>query len=683
MDVDLEVADARVPVAALFDFRSENGMSDSRAGTTAPVDKPVFYISVGLLAATVLLTAALPKRADGFFTALQHAIVVNASWYYVLVVAVILVSVLLFAFSSLGHIRLGPDHAQPEYSFVSWFSMLFAAGMGIGLMFFGVAEPVMHFLNPPHGPGGSVDAAREAMIITYFHWGLHAWGIYAIVALVLAYFSYRHDLPLTLRSALYPLIGERIYGPIGTAVDVFAIIGTTFGVATSLGFGVEQINTGLNYLFGVPKGNVAQVVLIVLTTLIATGSVVLGLDKGIKRLSELNIVLALALVLLVLVVGPSVLLLQTFMENTGSYLADLVGKTFNLYAYDPTDWLGGWTIFYWGWWMSWAPFVGLFIARISRGRTIREFVLGAMLGPTLFTLLWMTVFGNTAIELILHRHADALASAVDSDASIALFKFFEYVPFSELLSMLAIVMVMVFFVTSADSGAMVLNMLSSGGRDDTPAIRRAFWMGVIGLTAIVLLLAGGLSALQTAAIAGALPFSLALLAGIWGFARALSLDHAKRVALQATNMAPPAPGQWQRRLSNLLSFPDRREVHEFQGSVMLPVMREFAAELAGHGLDAQVLDQRAERDAVRLEVRHGDELDFLYEVVNRPHPLPDGALVGTAIDDLSESERYYRAEVHFTEGSQDYDVMGLSREQLLADLLEQYEKHLHFLHLLR
>jgi len=658
-------------------------MNDSRAGTSAPIDKPVFYASSGVLVATVLLTAVLPEAADEFFAGLQQMIVTNASWYYVLVVAVILVSVLFFAFSSLGRIRLGPDHAEPEYSFVSWFSMLFAAGMGIGLMFFGVAEPVMHFLNPPHGEGGGIDAAREAMVITYFHWGLHAWGIYAIVALVLAYFSYRHDLPLTLRSALYPLIGERIYGPIGTAVDVFAIVGTTFGVATSLGFGVEQINSGLSYLFDVPKGNLVQVLLILLTTAIATASVVLGLDKGIKRLSEINIVLAIALLVMVLIAGPSVLLLQTFMENTGSYLAELVGKTFNLYAYEPTDWLGGWTIFYWGWWMSWAPFVGLFIARISRGRTIREFVLGAMLGPTLFTLLWMTVFGNTAIELILHQHADALASAVDMDASVALFKFFEYVPFSEMLSMLAIVMVMIFFVTSADSGAMVLNMLSSSGRDDTPISRRIFWMVIIGITAIVLLLAGGLSALQTAAIASALPFSLALLAGIWGFARALSLDHAKRVALQATNVLPPGPGHWQTRLSNLLQFPDRQEVSMFQDSVVLPAMQEFGSELAGHGVDAEVLDQRTQRDAGRLEVRHRGEPDFLYEVVSRPHPLPDEALVGTAIEDLSESQRYYRAEVHFTEGSQDYDVMGWSRDQLITDLVEQYEKHLHFLHLLR
>ncbi len=655
----------------------------STSTVPAELNKPVFYASAGLLIGLVLLAAFLPDATNEFFASLQSSIVTNASWYYVLVVAVILVSVLLLALSSLGQTRLGPDHAEPEYSFVSWFAMLFAAGMGIGLMFFGVAEPVMHFLTPPLGSGGDVTAAREAMIITYFHWGLHAWAIYAIVALVLAYFSFRHDLPLTLRSALYPLIGERIYGPIGTAVDVFAIVGTTFGVATSLGFGVEQINSGLNYLFAVPKGEGTQILLILGTTIIATGSVLLGLDKGIKRLSELNIVLAVVLVLLVLGVGPTILLMQALLQNTGAYLADIVGKTFTLYAYDPTDWLGGWTIFYWGWWMSWAPFVGLFIARISRGRTIREFVLGAMLGPTAFTLLWMTIFGNTAIELILNQGAAELATAVDADASVALFRFFEYVPFSSTLSVLAIIMVIIFFVTSADSGAMVLNMLSSHGRDDTPAARRVFWMAMIGATAIVLLLAGGLSALQTAAIAGAFPFSLALLAAIWGFVRALRVDHAKRQVLLITPSAPPAPARWQARLRNLLSYAREEETATFIADTVVPALNDFAAELRSHGLDADIVDELGENGSVRLEVLHGDEIDFVYAVVNRAHPLPDEALVGKALEELCETERYHRAEVHFMEGSQDYDIMGWTREQVLADLLEQYERHLHFLHRLR
>lgn len=648
----------------------------------APIDKPVFYTTTVLLVAFLASTAAAPEAAGELFSKIQAGIVINASWYYVLVVAIILVSSVFIAVTRFGDIKLGPDHAEPEYSLVSWFSMLFAAGMGIGLMFFGVAEPVMHFLEPPNGEGSTVAAAKEAMTLTFFHWGLHAWATYAIVAVILAYFGYRHDLPLTLRSALYPLFGERIYGPLGTAVDVFAILSTTFGVATSLGLGVEQINSGLNFLFGVPKTIGVQIGLIVLTTALATVSVVMGLDAGIKRLSEINIILAVLLLVGVLALGPTVYLLQAFMQNSGDYLSELVGKTFNLYAYEPTDWLGGWTIFYWGWWISWAPFVGLFIARISRGRTLREFVFGALAGPTLFTLLWMTVFGNSAISLILDQGMVDLASAVQQDESVALFKFLESFPFSEALSMLAIAMVMVFFITSADSGAMILNMLSSNGRDDTPLPRRIYWMAIIGASALVLLLAGGLSALQTAAIASALPFSVVLLFAIWGFVRALSVDHAKRQTLSTATVGPaggPKSSDWKVRLQNLLYYPDQQDVCAYIEDTVVAAMREFAEELQGNGLRTDV-EVAPQAEQATLSVIHGDEIDFQYVVVSRRHAKPEEALLG---EEQDESSSYYRAEVHLQEGSQDYDLMGWSREQVLHDLLEQYEKHVHFLHVLR
>lgn len=647
----------------------------------APLNAPVFYISVTALALIVGGSALAPEYAGRLFASIQNAIVINASWYYVLVVAIILVSTLAVALTRFGEIKLGPDHSEPEYSLLSWFAMLFAAGMGIGLMFFGVAEPVNHFLAPPQGAGGTIVAAREAMNLTFFHWGLHAWATYAIVAVILAYFAYRHGLPLTLRSALYPLIGDRIYGPIGTAVDVFAILSTTFGVATSLGFGVEQINSGLNILFGVPKSVVVQVGLIVLTTALATVSVVLGLDVGIKRLSEINIFLAVALLVGVLAFGPTVYLLQMFMQNTGGYLADLVGKTFNLYAYEPTDWLGGWTIFYWGWWISWAPFVGLFIARISRGRTLREFVFGALAAPTLFTLLWMTVFGNSAISLILDQGMVDLATAVQQDESVALFKFLETFPASTALSMLAIAMVIVFFITSADSGAMVLNMLSSNGRDDTPLLRRVFWMAMIGVTALVLMLAGGLPALQTAAIVSALPFSVVILLSIWGFVRALSIDHAKRQTLMLTHVGPTGGSEstdWKLRLQNLLQHPTQTDVNAFIEDTVVVAMRQFADELKTHGLEVRL--EAGSAAQAKLSVLHGDEIDFQYSVVGRVHRTPDEAMRS---DDDSDGDSYFRAEVQLNEGSQDYDVMGWTQKQVLQDILEQYEKHLHFLHVLR
>ncbi|HCW94646.1 MAG TPA: choline transporter, partial [Pseudomonas sp.] len=493
---------------------------EAQTSSPSTINRPVFFGSAIILLALLIYSIGFQENAQTVFSDAQAWIIANVSWLYILAVAVILLMVTLVALSRYGDIKLGPDHSVPDYSYLTWFAMLFSAGMGIGLMFFGVAEPVMHFLSPPIGDGSTALAAREAMKITFFHWGLHAWAIYAIVAMILAYFAYRHGLPLTLRSALYPLIGERIYGPIGHAVDIFAIIGTVLGVATSLGLGVTQINTGLNHLYGVPVSIPVQIGLIVATTLLATISVVTGLDKGVRRLSELNLSLALLLLLMVLIAGPTVFILQTFVQNTGSYFSEIINKTFNLYAYEPNDWIGGWTLFYWGWWLAWSPFVGLFIARISRGRTIREFVAGVLLVPTGFTLLWMTVFGDTAIHMILWEHLDSLGKAIEQDSALALFVFLEQFPFSSLVSLVAIVMVVVFFVTSADSGALVVDMLASGGHQGTPTWQRVFWAGSMGAAAIALLLADGLTALQTATIASALPFTIALLCSMWGLLKA-------------------------------------------------------------------------------------------------------------------------------------------------------------------
>ena len=647
-------------------------MTRNERGVARRLDPPVFYGASIVLLVTVLSAALWPEATGSFFKSLQNGIVANGSWYYVIVVAIILLAVFVFSLTRYGSIKLGPDHVEPDYSFVSWFAMMFSAGMGIGLMFFGVSEPVMHFMNPPVGEPGTVTAAREAMKLTFFHWGIHAWAMYAIVALVLAYFGYRHDLPLTIRSALYPIFGEKIYGPLGVSVDVFAILSTITGVATSLGLGVLQINSGLAYLFDLPGNLTVQIILIAGITALATISVVMGLDAGIKRLSEINIVFAVLLLVGILAFGPTVLLLQLFVQNTGDYLADLVSKTFNLYAYTPTDWLGGWTIFYWGWWLAWSPFVGLFIARISRGRTIREFVMGALMGPAAFTLLWMTVFGNSAIELILHQGAASLGEIVQQDQSVALFKFFEYLPGAEVLSFIAVIMVVIFFVTSADSGALVVNMLASNGEDETPVWQRIYWTATIGVTAAVLLVAGGLPSLQTATIASALPFSIALLFAIWGFWRALRDDMAKRDALSFQTVAD-ASIPWEQRLDNLLQFPSRQQVSDFLNGVVLPAMNRFSGELDARGVRAQVV-RREDTVEIQLEVYHGDELDFVYLVQGNEMRMPDSPI---AVDD--SARLYWRAEVHLYEGGQDYDVMGWNEEQIVNDILDQYSRHLNYL----
>ena len=652
----------------------------------AKFDPPVFYTATGILLLLVAYAVLFPEDATARFQSMQNTIVTYMGWYYVLIVAILLVTVVVISMSRLGDIKLGPEHEKPEYGFWSWLAMLFSAGIGIGLLFFGVAEPVMHYMNPPDADPGTIEAAREAMILSIFHWGFHVWAIFAGVALILGYFSYRHNLPLTLRSALYPMIGERIHGPIGHAIDVFAIVSTVCGVATTLGFGVLQMNSGLNHLFGIPVGEITQVILIVVTTSLATISVVVGLDAGIKRLSQLNMGLAALLCLTILILGSTVFLFQAFVQNLGSYLSVLVNRTFNLYAYAPTDWIGGWTIFYWGWCLSWSPFVGLFIARISRGRTIREFAVGTLLMPTLITIIWLTVFGNSAIKFIRDEGLQSLADMIQKDQSLALFQFLEQFPLSQALSGLAIILVVIFFITSADSGAMVMNMLSSHGRDDTPAWQRIFWSAIIGVVAIALLLAGGLASLQTAAIASALPFSIILLVAIYGLIKALRMDSAKKDA-QSAPVAPISarnPVSWERRLRNLVQLPSLQEVHEYIRETAEPALRKFAAQMQKNGFVAEVTEE--ENAVIHLTVYQGDEVDFLYSIHPKAHLKPNAYNPDAVLDDSHDDgspDKYFRAEVHLSEGGQDYDVMGWTSDQLLTDILSQYERHLQFLHSLR
>lgn len=643
------------------------------------LNKKVFVSASAIIIALLLFAAALPNQAQNLFTIVQSSIIDNGSWFYVLTVAFIFFFVIFLGFSRYGDIRLGPDHATPDYSMLTWLSMLFAAGMGIGLMFFGVAEPLMHYLSPPTADKGSVAAVQEAMKMTFFHWGLHAWAIYAIVALVLAYFSYRHSLPLTLRSALYPLIGDKIYQWPGHLVDVFAVVSTVFGVATSLGLGASQVNAGFNYLFGIDVSVTNQILIMTGVIGLAVISVTTGLDKGIKILSETNMILAVILLIFIFVLGPTVFLLQAYLQNIGDYLADIVHNTFNLFAYKKTDWIGGWTIFYWGWWLAWAPFVGLFIARISRGRTIKEFIIGVMLIPTCFTLFWMTIFGNSAIDLVHNQGVAELGEMVSKDSSVALFVFLENFPISTLLSFFSVLMIVIFFVTSCDSGAMVVDMLCSHGSNNTPLWQRVYWAIGIGLVAGILLLAGGLNALQTMTIASALPFALVLLLAIVGLIKALRVEAFKQES-QLISTVPHAGNEsndsWQMRLKNIVDYPNKANVNKFINQIIAPAFETVATELKKNQVSVVV----SYEDGLSLTVDHGEEQAFVYRVLARKHSQPDFVV---EIDEDEDEQSYYRAEVHLGEGGQDYDIMGWSKTAVINNVIDQYHKHLHFLHLLR
>jgi len=487
------------------------------------VHPQVFFPSVVLIFAVLLFATFFTDTAATVFSAVQSTIIDTFGWFYTVSVAIYVIFILGLCFSRYGSVKLGPDDAEPDYSYTAWFAMLFSAGMGIGLLFYGVAEPVLHFTSPPVGEGGNVEAARKAMEITFFHWGIHAWSIYIVVGLSLAYFAYRHDLPLTLRSALYPLIGDRIYGPIGHVVDTVAVLGTLFGVATSLGFGVTQVNAGLHYLVGIPDALWVQLTLIASITAFATISVVSGLDAGIRRLSEANLGFGLFLIVFVFFGGSSIFLLDAFLQNVGGYLQNIVSMTFETYAFQDGEWKSSWTLMYWGWWTSWSPFVGMFIARVSRGRTIREFIGGVLLVPTVVTLLWMTIFGESAIQMILGGNGDMITQAVNESIPTALFAFLDQYPLSALSSGIATLVIITFFITSSDSGSLVIDIITAGGDTDPPVVQRVFWAVTEGAVAAVLLLAGGLSALQTASITTALPFTGVLLImcyGLWKGLRA-------------------------------------------------------------------------------------------------------------------------------------------------------------------
>ncbi|MGD8577928.1 MAG: BCCT family transporter [Lysobacterales bacterium] len=482
----------------------------------------VFGFSAVLIISVVFLTLLNLHRAESFFLAIKQWITVYFGWLLIMLVQGFLIYCVFLAVSRFGHIRIGGKDARPEYSRPTWFAMLFSAGMGIGLLFYGVAEPITHFEHPPGMTGGTVEAAQRAMDLTFLHWGFHAWAIYALVGLSLAFFSYNRQLPLTIRSAFYPVLGKRIYGAAGTIIDVMAVVATLFGVATSLGFGVTQINTGLGFLFGLPVNSEVQILLIFGITMVATASVVSGVDRGIRRLSEINLIAAVLLLLFLLIGGPTLFLLNSTVQNTGHYLQNLLflGSWTETYQMD-TVWQGNWTLFYWTWWIAWSPFVGMFIARISRGRTVREFLAGTLLVPALLSFVWFSVFGGAAIHAEMYEGAH-VAAAVERNIATALFELLRLYPFATITSLLGILLVFVFFVTSSDSGSLVIDIITAGGNLDPPVAQRIFWAITEGVVAAVLLSGGGLLALQTAAITTGLPFAIVLAAMCFGLYKAFS-----------------------------------------------------------------------------------------------------------------------------------------------------------------
>lgn len=501
-----------------------------RLGPFPRVSKPVFVTSALVIVGFIIFGAFFTETAGTLFSFLQGFITDKFGWMFVILMNIALIFCIYLAASRYGDIRLGQQTEKPQYSLFSWIGMLFSAGIGIGLVYWGTAEPLYHFMAPPLGEAETLEAAKGAMSISFLHWGLHAWAIYTIVALSLAYFHFRRGLPLSIRSTLYPILGEKIYGRWGHTVDILAVFGTMFGVVTSLGLGVMQINSGLENLFGIPNSLTVQFITIAGVTALACGSLMLGLDKGIKRLSDINMGLTGLLLAFMVILGPTLFILDSFIENIGNYVVALVPLSTWGEAYSNTDWQSSWTMFYWAWWVSWAPFVGVFIARISRGRTIREFVLGVLLIPMVLLFFWFTTFGGVAIHMEMLAALDpALASpglidAVQTDLGSAIFRLVEFYPFAKPITLLIVVMIVLWFVTSSDSASFVIDMLTAGGDTNPPKIQRLFWAIMEGLIAAILLAAGGLEALQAAAIVAGLPFALVIFMMMYALLRGLGRD---------------------------------------------------------------------------------------------------------------------------------------------------------------
>lgn len=488
-------------------------------------DNSVFVISLFVTTIFVVLGVFFNKSLSSVSSLFLGFTTSYFGWFYLLSTLFFVFFSAYLLFSKYGKIRLGADNERPTYSTPSWLAMLFSAGMGVGLLFWGVAEPILHYMSPPSGEGSTVQSANLAMSYAFFHWGLHPWAVYTVVALSLAYFQFRKNLPALVSSAFYPILKDKVNGPIGKSIDILAIFATVFGVATSLGLGTMQISGGLNYLWGIPNNFVTQVSIIFVITVLFIMSAWTGLSKGIKILSNVNIILAMSLMAVLIVVGPTSQIFGVFTNTIGEYLNNFLKMSLNLKPFGDNSWIAGWTLFYWAWWIAWAPFVGGFIARVSKGRTIREFITGVLIVPILGTFLWFSTFGGSALHLIQNKGITALANQAKSDVTIALFSFYEYFPLSSIMSFLSVILIMTFFITSADSATFILGMFSSKGSLNPKNRINITWGIILSLVSTVLLLSGSLEALQTASIAAAFPFAIIMVCMCFSLIKGLESEN--------------------------------------------------------------------------------------------------------------------------------------------------------------
>ena len=634
---------------------------------------------VVLLVAMILIA---PEQTQTLLNAAKSGIFANFSWFYVLAFSVFLGFLVILSVSSLGNIKLGNDEEEPEFGFLSWLAMLFAAGMGVGLMFFGVAEPLTHYLSDIT-TGTAEHKQQEALLHTLFHWGIHAWAVYGTIALALAYFGFRYKLPLALRSCFYPLLKERINGKLGDLIDIMALLATLFGIITTLGFGASQLGAGLHQLGWISENSFSlQMVVIAVVMSLAIFSAISGVGKGVKILSELNLTLSFCLLIFVLVAGPTLYLLSAFSDNIGTYLSNLVQLSFKTYVYEQehTAWFSGWTILYWAWWCSWAPFVGLFIARISKGRTIREFIFGVLVVPSLFGVLWFTVFGNTAIWLNDGEAAGTLGQMISSPETL-LFKFLDYLPLSGVTGLVSLVVISLFFITSADSGIYVLNNIASRDKSLTaPRWQAVMWGVLMSVVSIVLMQSGGLANLQAMTLLVALPFAMLMLLMCFSLWKGLNADK----KYFDTKVNPTSifwtGDKWKERLEQMMNQTQEKDILRFLKHTVLPAMRELRQELIGkYELSVQI-NTLFEQDepAVELVIQKESMRDFMYGVKSVGREVSTQLINDDNLPHIQHSMTY-EPYTYFFDGRVGYDVQYMDQDELIADMLKHYERYLSLL----
>ena len=658
------------------------------APAASKVNWPVFIASTAIVLGFSIWAAIFSDAAYSTMETLFNWASDYLGWYFVLTAAIIVVFVLVVALTRMGKTKLGPDHSKPRFGLFTWAAMLFAAGIGTDLMFFSVVGPATNLRVGPGTEAGSLQAAEEAALWTMFHYGIPGWAMYALTGMAFGLFAYRYHLPLSIKSALYPIIGKRAQGAAGDTIQVAAVIGTVFGIATTLGIGVVFVSFGLSMIFDVEMGLGAQAALIVLAAIVVTFSTVSGVEKGIRRISEINVVVAILLMLYVLFSGNTMYLLNALVKNLGDFFAFLPSALTDTFAYDTgqawldEEWMQWWTIFFWTWWMAWAIFVGLFLARVSRGRTLRQFVIGVLLVPFAFNLLWIAIFGNATIARIMGGDTEFAEQAEDAEGS-GFFALLAEFPGATFVIGIAVMVALLFYITSADSGSLVLANFTSKTtveNSDGPKWLRIVWSVVIGGLTLAMLALDGIYTLQMGAVIIGLPLSIVLyllLISVWRALRVEDLTAASKVATLPSalseRIAQTSPGAWRRRLARHMHYPTAAETTEYLQSVAIPAVEEVAAELKEQGGEVTCVRGRVEESGqpdVDLHVYFGEKSMFKYQVYPVEYSVPSFATRFRPTD-----ETYYQVEVFSATGSSGHDIFGYSQEQVIADILDAYEQH--------